>query len=158
MRHGGRWGGGALNEAGGAHLGDTRPSRESVCRGCPLLSRHVSDEHNMMLLLLLLAGCVLHVALSISITSLSSSPFPLNVPSSLNCSNDTEVVKFLLFNRAATYNRNVLPSFPVSVRIEMWIQEVSSVSELTQDFEIGGAYSLKSWLSYTLCCRSLHEW
>ncbi len=52
------------------------------------------------------------------------------------CSNDTEVVGHLLFKRA-TYNRNILPSTPVSVRIEMWIQEVSSVSELTQDFEIG---------------------
>uniref|UniRef100_A0A915BAD1 Neurotransmitter-gated ion-channel ligand-binding domain-containing protein n=1 Tax=Parascaris univalens TaxID=6257 RepID=A0A915BAD1_PARUN len=37
---------------------------------------------------------------------------------------------------AIRYNRHKLPSQPVTVRIEMWVQEVTSVSELTQDFEI----------------------
>ncbi|KHN82453.1 Ligand-gated ion channel 50 [Toxocara canis] len=42
----------------------------------------------------------------------------------------------LLMETALRYNRHKLPSQPVTVRIEMWVQEVTSVSELTQDFEI----------------------
>lgn len=46
----------------------------------------------------------------------------------------------LLTETALRYNRHKLPSRPVVVRIEMWIQEVTSVSELTQDFEIGSLF------------------
>ncbi|CAI2357724.1 unnamed protein product [Caenorhabditis sp. 36 PRJEB53466] len=52
------------------------------------------------------------------------------------CANDTEVIDHLLIDRALYYNKHKLPSPQVDVRIEMWVQEVSSVSELTQDFEI----------------------
>lgn len=53
------------------------------------------------------------------------------------CANDTDVMDHLLMETAVRYNRHKLPSQPVTVRIEMWVQEVTSVSELTQDFEIG---------------------
>lgn len=53
------------------------------------------------------------------------------------CSNDTDVMDHLLAHASARYNRHKLPSRPVIVRIEMWIQEVTYVSELSQDFEIG---------------------
>ncbi|VDM97971.1 unnamed protein product [Thelazia callipaeda] len=53
-----------------------------------------------------------------------------------HCSNDTDVIDHLLSEASVRYNRHKLPSRPVLVRIEMWIQEVTSVSELTQDFEI----------------------
>uniref|UniRef100_A0A915BBB8 Neurotransmitter-gated ion-channel ligand-binding domain-containing protein n=1 Tax=Parascaris univalens TaxID=6257 RepID=A0A915BBB8_PARUN len=46
------------------------------------------------------------------------------------------VIDHLLMETAIRYNRHKLPSQPVTVRIEMWVQEVTSVSELTQDFEI----------------------
>ncbi|VDO40921.1 unnamed protein product [Haemonchus placei] len=52
------------------------------------------------------------------------------------CANDTEIIDHLLFDTALHYNKHKLPSNPVDVRIEMWVQEVTSVSELTQDFEI----------------------
>uniref|UniRef100_A0A1I7XN44 Neur_chan_LBD domain-containing protein n=1 Tax=Heterorhabditis bacteriophora TaxID=37862 RepID=A0A1I7XN44_HETBA len=52
------------------------------------------------------------------------------------CANDTEIIDHLLFDTALHYNKHKLPSNPVNVRIEMWVQEVTSVSEQTQDFEI----------------------
>ncbi|CAK5081650.1 unnamed protein product [Meloidogyne enterolobii] len=65
------------------------------------------------------------------------------------CANDTDVIglenekevfKFkldhILYDTTVHYNRHKIPSDPVTVRIELWIQEVTSVSELTQDFEI----------------------
>lgn len=54
-----------------------------------------------------------------------------------HCSNDTDVMDHLLTEASLRHNRLKLPSRPVNVRIEMWIQEVTYVSELTQDFEIG---------------------
>lgn len=70
--------------------------------------------------------------------------FSLLLPSSFAlavgyCANDTEVIDHLLYDTALNYNRHKLPNNPVEVRIELWIQEVTSVSELTQDFEIGKA-------------------
>ncbi|KAF8374498.1 acc-1 [Pristionchus pacificus] len=50
-----------------------------------------------------------------------------------NCANDTEIINALLKD---SYNKHYLPSHPVHVRVDMWVQEVTSVSELTQDFEI----------------------
>ncbi|MCP9266218.1 Ligand-gated ion channel 50 [Dirofilaria immitis] len=35
-----------------------------------------------------------------------------------------------------SYNKHYLPAHPVYVRVDMWVQEVTAVSELTQDFEI----------------------
>lgn len=55
-------------------------------------------------------------------------------PYSPGCANDTEVIDNLLKD---TYNKHYLPSYPVRVRVDMWVQEVTAVSELTQDFEIG---------------------
>ncbi|CAD6190581.1 unnamed protein product [Caenorhabditis auriculariae] len=52
------------------------------------------------------------------------------------CANDTEIIDHLLFENMLHYNKHKLPSPQVDVRIEMWVQEVTSVSELTQDFEI----------------------
>ncbi|CAD5226646.1 unnamed protein product [Bursaphelenchus xylophilus] len=50
-----------------------------------------------------------------------------------NCANDTEVIDNLL---KEAYNKHYLPAYPVRVRVDMWVQEVTAVSELTQDFEI----------------------
>ncbi|KAL3094300.1 hypothetical protein niasHS_004056 [Heterodera schachtii] len=49
------------------------------------------------------------------------------------CANDTEVIDNLLKD---SYNKHYIPSYPVHVRVDMWVQEVTAVSELTQDFEI----------------------
>uniref|UniRef100_A0A915NM00 Neurotransmitter-gated ion-channel ligand-binding domain-containing protein n=1 Tax=Meloidogyne floridensis TaxID=298350 RepID=A0A915NM00_9BILA len=50
-----------------------------------------------------------------------------------SCANDTEVIDNLLKD---SYNKHYIPSYPVHVRVDMWVQEVTAVSELTQDFEI----------------------
>ncbi|CAJ0958214.1 unnamed protein product, partial [Mesorhabditis belari] len=50
-----------------------------------------------------------------------------------NCANDTEIINHITKD---TYNKHYLPQHPVQVRVDMWVQEVTSVSELTQDFEI----------------------
>uniref|UniRef100_A0A915EX23 Uncharacterized protein n=1 Tax=Ditylenchus dipsaci TaxID=166011 RepID=A0A915EX23_9BILA len=57
----------------------------------------------------------------------SSSPFQSH------CANDTEVIDNLLKD---SYNKHYIPAYPVRVRVDMWVQEVTAVSELTQDFEI----------------------
>uniref|UniRef100_A0A914I6H2 Uncharacterized protein n=1 Tax=Globodera rostochiensis TaxID=31243 RepID=A0A914I6H2_GLORO len=49
------------------------------------------------------------------------------------CANDTEVIDNLLKD---SYNKHYIPAYPVHVRVDMWVQEVTAVSELTQDFEI----------------------
>ncbi|CAI4227846.1 unnamed protein product [Auanema sp. JU1783] len=51
----------------------------------------------------------------------------------LNCANDTDIINSLLKD---SYNKHYLPSHPTQVRVDMWVQEVTAVSELTQDFEI----------------------
>jgi hypothetical protein len=42
-----------------------------------------------------------------------------NVSTSPNCANDTEVIDNLL---KETYNKHYMPSYPVHVRIDMWVQ------------------------------------
>lgn len=53
------------------------------------------------------------------------------------CSNDTDIIDHILYDTTVNYNRHKIPADPVVVRIELWIQEVTSVTEMTQDFEIG---------------------
>ncbi|KAI6177735.1 hypothetical protein M3Y97_00940400 [Aphelenchoides bicaudatus] len=52
------------------------------------------------------------------------------------CANETDIIDHILYDTTVHYNRHKTPSDPVTVRIELWIQEVTSVSEMTQDFEI----------------------
>uniref|UniRef100_A0A915Q125 Ligand-gated ion channel 50 n=1 Tax=Setaria digitata TaxID=48799 RepID=A0A915Q125_9BILA len=61
------------------------------------------------------------------LTELLSSYGSLGQPSTL-CADDTKIIGNLL--------KHYLPAHPVSVRVDMWVQEVTAVSELTQDFEI----------------------
>ncbi|PAV85787.1 hypothetical protein WR25_25095 [Diploscapter pachys] len=49
------------------------------------------------------------------------------------CANDTEIISAL---PSQPYNTHYLPSHPTHVRVDMWVQAVTAVSELTQDFEI----------------------
>uniref|UniRef100_A0A914P9D2 Uncharacterized protein n=1 Tax=Panagrolaimus davidi TaxID=227884 RepID=A0A914P9D2_9BILA len=51
------------------------------------------------------------------------------------CLTDTEVLTYLLAN---DYSKNQIPDkHGVKVTVEFWIQEISSISELTSDFEVG---------------------
>src|SRR5262249_5362124 len=50
-----------------------------------------------------------------------------------NCTNDTTIISTLLDG----YNKHKLPdSNGVNVKVEFWIQEISSVSEISNDFEM----------------------
>jgi hypothetical protein len=53
------------------------------------------------------------------------------------CANETDIIDHIMYDTTVHYNRHKTPGDPVTVRIELWIQEVTSVSEMTQDFEIG---------------------
>ncbi|KAL3981575.1 Neurotransmitter-gated ion-channel ligand binding domain family protein [Acanthocheilonema viteae] len=66
------------------------------------------------------------------LTELLSSYGSHGQPSS-TCADDTKIIDSLLKD---TYNKHYLPAHPVYVRVDMWVQEVTAVSELTQDFEI----------------------
>lgn len=68
------------------------------------------------------------------LTELLSSYGGLGNVSAANCANDTEVIDNLLKD---SYNKHYMPAYPVRVRVDMWVQDVTAVSELTQDFEIG---------------------
>ncbi|CAB3405778.1 unnamed protein product [Caenorhabditis bovis] len=67
------------------------------------------------------------------LTELLSSSQNGVVQSLENCANDTTIIDALLKN---SYNKHYIPSHPTRVRVDMWVQEVTAVSELTQDFEI----------------------
>jgi hypothetical protein len=56
------------------------------------------------------------------------------IPPIHHCANDTDIFSQILTD---TYNKHYIPTHPVNVRVDMWVQEVTAVSELTQDFEIG---------------------
>ncbi|KAK6109767.1 Neurotransmitter-gated ion-channel ligand binding domain family protein [Brugia pahangi] len=66
------------------------------------------------------------------LTELLSS-YGTNGQSSSICADDTKIIDSIL---KETYNKHYLPAHPVYVRVDMWVQEVTAVSELTQDFEI----------------------
>lgn len=75
---------------------------------------------------------------TITILNADDAPFKQSSISSRNqCANDTDIIDHILYDTTVNYNRHKIPADPVTVRIEMWIQEVTSVSEMTQDFEIG---------------------
>ncbi|KHJ99982.1 Neurotransmitter-gated ion-channel ligand binding domain protein [Oesophagostomum dentatum] len=79
---------------------------------------------------------LLVLSLLLQVYSVKSLSGVYDYQSPRRCANDTEIIDHLLFDTALHYNKHKLPSNPVDVRIEMWVQEVTSVSELTQDFEI----------------------
>ncbi len=55
------------------------------------------------------------------------------------CTDATEIIEFIFrILDPQSYNRHKVPGQgAVTVKVEMGIQEVTSVSEITQDFEIG---------------------
>lgn len=59
------------------------------------------------------------------------------ITGSEHCANDSDIIDHIIYDTTLHYNRHKIPSDPVTVRAELWIQEVTSVSEMTQDFEIG---------------------
>ncbi|KFD71178.1 hypothetical protein M514_04974 [Trichuris suis] len=61
------------------------------------------------------------------------------------CLNDSEVIERLL----STYNRNKVPGGKASVELEVWVQEITSISDITSDFNID-LYVTELWLDPAL--------
>ena len=53
------------------------------------------------------------------------------------CMNEYQIVDLLLKNPLKPYHKHRDGQHVVDVDVEMWVQEVTTVSELTQDFVIG---------------------
>lgn len=93
---------------------------------CSTLKRNIYQKHIQIFELFHFVVLIFFLTIQFTMA------FDLN-----DCSNDTDVMEYLLHEASARNNRHKLPSRPVLVRIELWVQEVTSVSETTQDFEIG---------------------
>ncbi|EPB65464.1 hypothetical protein ANCCEY_15472, partial [Ancylostoma ceylanicum] len=53
----------------------------------------------------------------------------------VTCVPDAKIVNYLL--RPAAYNKHKLPyKTGVKVKVEFWIQEITAISEMTNDFEM----------------------
>lgn len=60
------------------------------------------------------------------------------------CLNDTDIVDILLYK--GNYSKAKIPGGgPVKVTVEIWVQEISAVSDITQDFHLG-IYVSEQWL------------
>src|SRR5689334_7844238 len=64
------------------------------------------------------------------------------------CMNTTEVMDALVL-RNAGYNKFKIPQKDLMIQIQIWVQEISSISELTSDFEID-LYLNEIWLDPSL--------
>ncbi|KAE9421052.1 hypothetical protein Angca_008803 [Angiostrongylus cantonensis] len=82
------------------------------------------------------SSLMIHYGLVVLVTFLSalSISYGMRMTTSVDgCANDTDIINTLLKD---SYNKHYIPSHPTQVRVDMWVQEVTAVSELTQDFEI----------------------
>uniref|UniRef100_A0A5S6R6A5 Neurotransmitter-gated ion-channel ligand-binding domain-containing protein n=1 Tax=Trichuris muris TaxID=70415 RepID=A0A5S6R6A5_TRIMR len=71
-----------------------------------------------------------------------------------DCANDSSIIDILI--NPDTYNKHRVPDMAgVTVFVEFWVQEISSVSELTSDFEMD-IYINEMWLDPTLRFDSLN--
>src|SRR5256885_500900 len=61
------------------------------------------------------------------------------------CSNDSEILQKILVG----YNENKVPSGGINVEVEAWIQEITTVSDITSDFEMD-IYISETWLDPAL--------
>lgn len=75
----------------------------------------------------------------------SPSPQPTKKP----CKSDMDIIETIV-GKNSGYNKHRIPQHGgVLVTVEMWIQEVTSIEEITQDFEID-LYLNEKWLDPSL--------
>lgn len=71
-----------------------------------------------------------------------------------HCLNDTAIIDILVHN--SSYNKHRIPGQGgVHVSVEMWVQEVTSIEEITQDFEVD-LYLNEQWSDPGLRFAHLH--
>jgi len=63
-----------------------------------------------------------------------------------SCSNDSTIIGKIL---GADYNRNKIPGGTVDVEVEVWVQEITSLSDITSDFQLD-IYISEMWLDREL--------
>uniref|UniRef100_A0A0N5A801 Ligand-gated ion channel 50 n=1 Tax=Syphacia muris TaxID=451379 RepID=A0A0N5A801_9BILA len=68
-----------------------------------------------------------------------------------NCTSDAVVMSKMI---TPAYNKHYLPTHPTHVHVDMWVQEITAVSEMTQDFEID-LYINEFWRDPALVFESI---
>lgn len=48
------------------------------------------------------------------------------------CANDSYILETILHN----YNRHKIPGGQVTVEVEVWVQEITTISDITSDFQV----------------------
>lgn len=49
------------------------------------------------------------------------------------CANDSHLLNMIMDG----YNKNKIPGGQVSVQVEVWVQEITTISDITSDFQVG---------------------
>ncbi|CAI5444325.1 unnamed protein product [Caenorhabditis angaria] len=60
--------------------------------------------------------------------------------STKNCANDSHILNTIMQN----YNRHKIPGGQVSVEVEVWVQEITTISDITSDFQLD-IYIYETW-------------
>ncbi|KAK6046941.1 hypothetical protein COOONC_15555, partial [Cooperia oncophora] len=48
------------------------------------------------------------------------------------CANDSYILSTIMHN----YNRHKIPGGQVEVKVEVWVQEITTISDITSDFQV----------------------
>lgn len=75
-------------------------------------------------------------------SALSPSAHSGGVRKTKKCSNDSEIVSVILGPR---YNANKIPGGSTTVEVEVWVQEITTISDITSDFQLD-IYISELWL------------
>lgn len=70
----------------------------------------------------------------------SISSLPLNHQThdaSETCANDSYILETILQN----YNRHKIPGGQVTVEVEVWVQEITTISDITSDFQVSNNFT-----------------
>uniref|UniRef100_A0A915DV41 Uncharacterized protein n=1 Tax=Ditylenchus dipsaci TaxID=166011 RepID=A0A915DV41_9BILA len=66
-------------------------------------------------------------------------------PRNQHCSNDSHILETIFQN----YNRHKIPGGQVKVEVEVWVQEITTISDITSDFQLD-IYISEMWLDPAL--------
>lgn len=63
-----------------------------------------------------------------------------------HCSNDSYILE-TIFHK---YNPHKIPGGKVNVKVEVWVQEITTISDITSDFQVREVYIVIEYLQYSL--------
>lgn len=66
-----------------------------------------------------------------------------------NCANDSFILETIL----KKYNRHKIPGDSVIVQVEVWVQEITTISDITSDFQVNFCFSNYMFVNcnYDIC-------